>query len=51
MDLKVLDEGIPDEAYQPVTGDDKETAKYYKKRNQGERSGQLSLGAAVGTTV
>jgi len=44
--LKVLDDGIPDEAYQPVTGDDKKAASYYKKRNQEEkkRERQLSLG-------
>jgi hypothetical protein len=43
FDLKALDEGIPDDAYKPLTGDDKETAKYYMKRNKAEKEGQGSL--------
>jgi hypothetical protein len=42
-DLKALDQGIPDEAYQPVTGDDKEAATYYKKRNQEEKKRERQL--------
>lgn len=42
-DLKVLDEGIPDEAYQPVLGDDKQAAKYYKMRNQEEKKRERQL--------
>ena len=37
FDLSVLEEGIPDDAYKPVTGDDKETAKALKKQNRNER--------------
>ena len=43
MDLDVLKEGIPDAAYKPVTGDDKEAAKWYRKRNKKERTGQRRL--------
>ncbi|MBE0552003.1 MAG: restriction endonuclease [Ignavibacterium sp.] len=38
-----IKKGIPDEAFNPVTGDDKEVAKFFKKRNKEERKGQLSL--------
>lgn len=34
---------IPDEAFNPVTGDHKPTASALKKRNKAERAGQLSL--------
>jgi len=37
FDLSVLEEGIPDDAYKPVTGDDKEVAKALKKQNRNER--------------
>lgn len=37
FDLSVLDSGIPDEAYKPVTGDDKQVAKEFKARNKTER--------------
>ncbi|KQR77610.1 Eco57I restriction-modification methylase domain-containing protein [Rhizobium sp. Leaf341] len=40
FDLKVLEEGIPDAAYKPLTGDDKETAKYYLKANRDATAGQ-----------
>jgi len=40
FDLKVLQDGIPDAAYMPLTGDDKETAKYYLKANRDATSGQ-----------
>jgi|GEM_PF-595555 len=40
FDLKVLEDGIPDAAYKPLTGDDKDTAKYYKKANQDTTKGQ-----------
>ena len=39
-DLTVLTNGIPDDAYKPVTGDDKEAAKLYRQRNKLERAGQ-----------
>ena len=43
FDLSALDEGIPDEAFSPVAGDDKAIARDLKRRNKLERSGQLSL--------
>jgi hypothetical protein len=38
FDLKVLEEGIPDDAYKPLTGDDKETAKWFVRRNKAEKT-------------
>jgi hypothetical protein len=43
MDLAVLKDGIPDDAYKPVTGDDRQSASQYKRRNREERQGQSSL--------
>lgn len=40
FDLKVLQEGIPDAAYKPLTGDDKDTAKYYLQANRAANVGQ-----------
>ena len=48
FDLKALEEGIPDAAYKPLLGDDKETAKYFEKRNKAEHEGQGSLDFAAG---
>ena len=36
----MLQDGIPDAAYKPLTGDDKETAKYYLQANRAATSGQ-----------
>jgi hypothetical protein len=44
FDLTVLKDGIPDDAYQPVSGDEKPIAAAYKKRNKSERnSNQISI--------
>lgn len=43
FDLKALDSGIPDDAYKVLTGDDKETAVWFRKRNKAEREGQASF--------
>ena len=43
FDLAVLDKGIPAEAYKPLTGDDKETAKFFEKRNRAALQGQGTL--------
>ncbi|MEX2374128.1 MAG: N-6 DNA methylase [Dehalococcoidia bacterium] len=43
MDLQVLADGIPDDAYKAVTGDDSEAAKGFIKRNRKERQGQATL--------
>ena len=40
FDFKVLQDGIPDAAYKPLTGDDKDTAKYYAQANKGAKAGQ-----------
>lgn len=42
MDLKVLHQGISDEAFKPVTGDDKEVAAAMRQRNKRERQEWLS---------
>jgi hypothetical protein len=39
FDLGVLQEGIPDDAYAAVTGDDKQAATSYKRQNKQEREG------------
>ncbi len=46
MDLSCLDEGIPDEAFKAVTGDDKQLSALFKKQNKQQRSqkDQLSTG-------
>ena len=48
FDLKALQDGIPDAAYKPLTGDDKDTAKYYAQANKGAKGGQgeLNLGGS-----
>lgn len=43
FDLSALDQGIPDAAYKPLTGDDKETAKYYLRANKDAKAGQGRL--------
>ena len=48
FDLKALEEGIPDDAYKPLTGDDKEAAKWFAKRNKAEKAGQGSFDWARG---
>ncbi|MBW6465441.1 MAG: Eco57I restriction-modification methylase domain-containing protein [Brevefilum sp.] len=39
--------GVPNEAYNPVTGDDKALASALKRQNRQERDGQASLGFTV----
>ena len=48
FDLAALAQGIPDEAYKPLTGDDKGTTKHFAKRNKAEREGQGALDFAKG---
>lgn len=43
FDLEVLRDGIPDAAYKPLSGDDKDAAKYFDRRNKAERDGQGTL--------
>ena len=43
FDLDVLEKGIPDEAYKPLTGDDKTTCKHYAQVNKEAKRGQGEL--------
>lgn len=43
FDLEMLRKGIPDAAYEALSGDDKETAKHFKKRNAADQAGQATL--------
>lgn len=48
---ELISRGIPDEAFQPIEGDDKETCRNWKKINKQEREsrGQKTLFALYGT--
>lgn len=48
FDLKVLEEGIPDVAYKPLTGDDKDVAKYYAQKNKREQTEKGHVGEGFG---
>jgi hypothetical protein len=43
LDPAGMADGIPDDAFNPVTGDDKKIAAAYKKRNKAEKVGQKRL--------
>ena len=49
FDLEALELGIPDDAYKPLTGDDKDAAKYWKAKNKDEKKGQGSFDFESGT--
>lgn len=53
LDINCLDDGIPDEAFKAVTGDDKKLSSQLKKRNKKEREtdneGQLSIFGSLET--
>ncbi|MBU0719541.1 MAG: N-6 DNA methylase, partial [Planctomycetes bacterium] len=40
---RLLAEGIPDDAFKPITGDDKAVVNEYRRRNKDEKKGQLQL--------
>jgi len=44
FDYETLRRGIPDEAYKPLTGDDKETASGYARHNRQQREGKGATG-------
>lgn len=48
FDLGVLEEGIPDAAYKPLTGDDKDVAKYYREKNKRETKERERIAAGFG---
>ena len=43
FELASLEDGIPDEAFRPLEGDDRTTARELKRRNRDEREGQHHL--------
>lgn len=43
LDLHALEDGVPDAAFDPVSGDDKRRAADLKRHNRREREGQLAL--------
>jgi hypothetical protein len=43
FDLAVLKSGIPDETFEPASGDDRQVARSLKNRNRSERAGQYAL--------
>lgn len=49
FDLEALEQGIPDNAYKPLTSDSKEAAGFYKKKNKDEKKGQGSFDFETGT--
>lgn len=51
FDLAVLEDGIPDEAYKPLSGDSKDAAKFYLKLNRDAKKGQGSFDFAGGGGV
>ncbi|NBC32287.1 MAG: N-6 DNA methylase [Alphaproteobacteria bacterium] len=44
MDLAALTEGVPDAAYEGLTGDDKDAAKTWRKWNKEQREGKAATG-------
>ncbi|MBX9827316.1 MAG: N-6 DNA methylase [Xanthobacteraceae bacterium] len=44
FDIEMLRKGIPDEAYKPLTGDDKEVARAYGRYNKQQRDGKGATG-------
>ena len=51
IDPTALHEGIPDDAYKAVTGDDKQAAIYYRRRNRQERTGQRGMDLGGGQSL
>lgn len=47
FDYETLRRGIPDEAYKPLTGDDKDVAKAYAKHNKNMREGHGTKGGLL----
>ncbi|HEJ2183074.1 TPA: DNA methyltransferase, partial [Pseudomonas aeruginosa] len=48
FDLDALEQGIPDEAYKPLAGDNQDAAKYYLRVNRDARAGQGAFDFAGG---
>lgn len=47
----LLADGVPDEAFAPIEGDDKKTAAALRKQNKAERAGQDDLFGGTGTNL
>lgn len=47
--LDALEDGVPDAAYKPLTGDDKTAAKYYLQQNKAAKKGQGQFDWVGGT--
>src|SRR4051812_32603683 len=48
FDLSVLGQGIPDEGYTPLDGDDREVANHYKAKNRRERAERDQIEGSFG---
>lgn len=48
FDLKVLEDGIPDAAYKPLTGDDKEVARHFAQKNKREKTEKERIAKGFG---
>lgn len=48
FDLKVLEDGIPDAAYKPLSGDDKPVARHYLQKNRRERTERDRIASGFG---
>lgn len=48
FDLRVLEDGIPDSAFKPLIGDDKEVAKYFSVKNKREKAERDRIAAGLG---
>ncbi|WP_250435396.1 DNA methyltransferase [Caballeronia sp. ATUFL_F2_KS9A] len=48
FDLDALEQGIPDEAYKPLTGDRKDAAKFFLQANRDAKAGQGAFDFAGG---
>lgn len=49
FDLEMLRKGIPEAAYKPLSGDDRETANYFKRKNLADTGGEGRLDFGQGT--
>ena len=48
FDLSLLRDGIPDEAYKPLNGDDRKIANHYKAKNKREKAERLRVEGGLG---
>lgn len=47
-DLQVLEDGIPDDAYKALSGDDQQAARYYRDKNRRERAERDHIASGFG---